>query len=152
MPASEALVGGTEGRGDLAHDVHVLSADQGRAGAGPEHAGGGLVVVTERHGDAAGGEGRDGEEAAALDVGATQVGDREDGVGFRRLFVITGLEANLGLGDGAPRSAGQRLGQVLTYSARRGTGAVRPVRDGRLVGLEDLAVLGGDATSLAKAS
>src|SRR5690606_22368597 len=37
------------------------------------------------------------------------------------------------------------FGEVLAYSARRGTGAVHPVRDGRLVGLEDLAALGGDA-------
>lgn len=79
MSAAEALVGGAEGRGDLAYDVHVLSADQGRARAGAEHAGGGLVVVAERHGDAGGGEGRDGEEAAPFDVGAAQVGDGEDG-------------------------------------------------------------------------
>lgn len=58
---------------------------------------------------------------------------------------VYGLEADLGLGDHASRSAGQRLGQVLTYPARRGAGAVHPVRDGRLVGLEDLAVLGRDA-------
>ncbi|GGV79723.1 hypothetical protein GCM10015535_16940 [Streptomyces gelaticus] len=146
MAAAEALVGGAEGRGDLAYDVHVLYADQGCASAGAEHAGGGFVVVAEWHGNAGGGEGRDGEEAAALDVGAAQVGDREHGVGFRRLFVITDLEADLGLGDRASCSAGQRLGQVLTYPARRGTDAVHPVRNGRLVGLEDLAVLCGDAS------
>ncbi|GGS16226.1 hypothetical protein GCM10010269_64340 [Streptomyces humidus] len=77
MPAAEALVGRTEGRGDLPYDFHVLHADQGRAGAGAEHAGGGFVVVSERHSDAGGGEGCDGEEAAVLDVGPA--GDIEDG-------------------------------------------------------------------------
>lgn len=65
-------------------------------GAGAEHAGGGLVVVAEGHGDAGGGEGCDGQEAAAFDIGAAQVGDGEDRIGLHRLLGVTGMQTDLG--------------------------------------------------------
>jgi hypothetical protein len=40
--------------------------------------------VGERHGDASGGEGGHSEEAAALDVGAAEVGCSQDGIPFGR--------------------------------------------------------------------
>ncbi len=82
MPAAEAFVGRAEGRRDLAYDVHVLCPDHGRAGAGAEHAGGDLVIVSEGHGDAGGGEGGHREEAAAFDVGAAEVGYSQDRILF----------------------------------------------------------------------
>ncbi|GFN07081.1 hypothetical protein GCM10010298_25930 [Streptomyces microflavus] len=83
MPAAEPFVGGAEGCRDLSYDVDVVAADEGAGGAGAEHPRGGFVVVQERHGDAGRGEGGDGEETAAFDVRAAEVGDRGDGVGVR---------------------------------------------------------------------
>lgn len=84
MAAAEAFVGRAEGRGDLAYDIHVLCPDRGRAGASSEHAGGGLVVVGERHGDAGRGEGGHREEAAAFDIGTAQVGGGQDWISLVR--------------------------------------------------------------------
>ncbi|GAA5707060.1 hypothetical protein Save01_07919 [Streptomyces avermitilis] len=88
MAAAEAFVGRAEGCSDLAYDVHVLRADYRCAGAGAEHAGGGLVIVSERHGDAGGTEGGHREEPAALDIGAAQVGGRQDGISLIGLIGI----------------------------------------------------------------
>jgi hypothetical protein len=117
VAAAEAFVGGAEGRGDLAYDVHVLCPRGGCAGAGAEHAGGGLVVVGERHGDAGRGERGHREETASFDVGAAQVGGGQDGILFGRPPGIRCPETDLGLGDGAACPAGQGLGEVLAGSA-----------------------------------
>lgn len=88
VAAAEAFVGRADGCGDLAHDVHLLRSDHGDAGAGTEHAGGGLVVVGEWHGDAGSGEGGHREEAAALNIGPAEVRCGENGIPFGRLLAI----------------------------------------------------------------
>lgn len=91
------------------------------------------------------GERGDGEEAAALDVRATEVGDRGDGVGVRWRLRVGWVEADLGSGDDASQPPGEGFGEVLACLAGRCAGTAHPVGDGRLVGLEQFAVLGGDA-------
>lgn len=102
------------------------------------------MVVLERHGYAGRGERGDGKELAALDVRAAEVRDRSDGVDVRWRLRVWRVEAELGSGDDPALPPGEGFGEVLAGPAGRRAGTARPVGDCRFVGLEQLAVLGGD--------